>query len=121
MTVNTVSALSVPSQADSFAMADLLIYGVIGREFSLPLERRFQRRGCRFLARRSPAAEKTGGEHLAQDAAADPAVRESGVGPEEAVVAHGPGSGDETRGELGEVGVGVVVAEDEAAGADPAH
>src|SRR5262245_22650004 len=60
-------------------------------------------------------------EHLAQDLAPDRLVRRSRIGPPPAVMLHGFCGGDEAVRDGAEVGLGVIEAEDQAAGTDPAQ
>ncbi len=60
-------------------------------------------------------------DHLPEDLPADGFVGHRGFAPPPAILLHLAGGGDKSVGDLSEIGVGVVQAEDETAGADPAQ
>src|SRR5882757_2751573 len=60
-------------------------------------------------------------DHLLEDLPADVLVGEAGLVPPPAIPLHLLGSGDEAAGDLGEIRIAVVQAEDQAASADPAQ
>ena len=85
-----------------------------------------RRRASRFRpamtrAGDAPSAPELLGKHLFQDLPLDVLVGEGGIVPPPAVALHLLGGRDEAVGDLAEIVVGVVQAEDQPAGSDPAQ
>jgi hypothetical protein len=80
-----------------------------------------QERGEGARESRQTSASEPHSDHLLEDLPLDVLVGEAFLVPPPAVALHLLGGRDEAVADLGEVGVGVVQGEDQAAGADPAQ